>query len=177
MKLVMAGGTQERRSMLLMMRSGISAFLLGTGVLLCRLDSTCTLTNELSSSDSSQDAVSPLIPPANVDVTDLPPTWSSLSTFTVMASFTVASSSALVARCGTSVPRLTPSHSVAPSQRRVRRGHVKASIHDTGYAIADAVSKVADKADKAVGSVNAPGWVLPVSYVPCSADSIGSCLI
>ncbi len=43
---------------------------------------------------------------------------------------------------------------------------MKASVHDTGYILADAVSKVADKADKAVGSVNAPGWVLPVSYVP-----------
>ncbi len=91
-----------------------------------------------------------------------------------MASFTVASSSALFASRGSSVPSFTPSHSVAPSQRRVRSGQIKASIHDTGYIIADAVSKVADKADKAVGSVNAPGWVLPVSYVPCSVDSLSN---
>ena len=93
---------------------------------------------------------------------------------TVMASFTVASPSALLARRGFSVPSFTPSHSVAPSQRRVRNGQIKATIHDTGYVLADAVSKVADKADKAVGSVNAPGWVLPVSYVPCAADSLSN---
>lgn len=91
-----------------------------------------------------------------------------------MASFTVASSSALSARHGFSVSSFAPSRSVAPSQRRTRSGQIKASIHDTGYLIADAVSKVADKADKAVGSVNAPGWVLPVSYVPCAADSLSN---
>ncbi|DBA94218.1 hypothetical protein WJX77_002010 [Trebouxia sp. C0004] len=95
-----------------------------------------------------------------------------------MASFTVASSSALVARRGPSIPSLTPSHSsVAPSQRRVRRDQVKASAHDTGYAIADAVSKVADKADKAVGSVNAPGWVLPVSAIAVAVILTASSLL
>lgn len=38
-----------------------------------------------------------------------------------------------------------------------------ASFPDSGYILADAVSKVADKADKVVGSVDAPAWVLPVS--------------
>lgn len=42
----------------------------------------------------------------------------------------------------------------------------KASFVDTGYLLADAASKVADTADKAAakaGSVDAPGWVLPVA--------------
>ncbi|DBA89627.1 hypothetical protein WJX79_001152 [Trebouxia sp. C0005] len=94
-----------------------------------------------------------------------------------MASFTVPSSSALLARRGSSVPSFTPSHSVAPSQRRVRNGQIKASIHDTGYLIADAVSKVADKADKAVGSVNAPGWVLPVSAIAVAVILTASSLL
>ena len=52
---------------------------------------------------------------------------------------------------------------LAPQQRAHRRITTKAGLTDTGYVLADAVSKVADKADKAVGSVDAPAWVLPVS--------------
>ncbi len=145
-------------------------------LLLSRLDNTCTLTNELSSSDSSLGAILSTFSgtPANVHVTDLLLTLAKLEHVIVMASFTVASSSALFARRGSSVPSFAPSRSVAPSQRRIRGGQIKASFHDTGYLIADAVSKVADKADKAVGSVNAPGWVLPVSYVPCAAGSLSN---
>ena len=55
------------------------------------------------------------------------------------------------------------SKAVVPAYPRASRTALHTSLSDTGYTLADAVSKVADKADKAVGSVNAPGWVLPVS--------------
>lgn len=47
--------------------------------------------------------------------------------------------------------------------QRSQQTLTKASFVDTGYTLADAAGKVADKAQNAVGSVNAPGWVLPVS--------------
>lgn len=52
---------------------------------------------------------------------------------------------------------------VARNQRTRRATLTNASFPDSGYILADAVSKVADKADKVVGSVDAPAWVLPVS--------------
>lgn len=63
-------------------------------------------------------------------------------------------------------------HTLIPCSAIPRRGrhavrHVtSASFHEAGYLLADAVSKVADKADQTaakVGSVDAPGWVLPVA--------------
>lgn len=50
--------------------------------------------------------------------------------------------------------------------RNVTKHVTTASFVDTGYALADAASKVADQADKVAakaGSVDAPGWVLPVA--------------
>ena len=47
--------------------------------------------------------------------------------------------------------------------QRSQQTLTKAALVDTGYNLADAAGKVADKAQNAVGSVNAPGWVLPVS--------------
>ncbi len=141
--------------------------------MLCRLDNTCTLTNEFIFFRffARCNTLHLLWYSRQRTCYRLAAHLAKLEHVIVMASFTVASSSALFARRGSSVPSFAPSRSVAPSQRRTRSGQIKASFHDTGYLIADAVSKVADKADKAVGSVNAPGWVLPVSYVPCPAGS------
>ena len=79
-----------------------------------------------------------------------------------MTSLTVAPSSALVA--GRAYTAKLPGQPKGFAlHQRTRRSLTKVSLVDTGYVLADAVGKAADKADKVVGSVNAPGWVLPVS--------------
>ena len=60
----------------------------------------------------------------------------------------------------------TPIPSSVGRGRHAVRHVTRAGFVDTGYLLADAASKVADKADQAaakVGSVDAPAWVLPVA--------------
>ena len=81
----------------------------------------------------------------------------------MMASVTSSASLALVSRPASFArlpARLSP---VARNERTRRASLTKASFVDSGYTLADVASKVADKADKVVGSVDAPAWVLPVS--------------
>ena len=79
-----------------------------------------------------------------------------------MMSLTVApSSAALVGRAFTT--NISGRSKSCALHQRSHRNVTKASIADTGYMLADAAGKVADKADKVAGSVDAPGWVLPVS--------------
>lgn len=81
-----------------------------------------------------------------------------------MASLTVASSSpAIAGRAFTT--RLPGPTKITLHQRSHQRTRclTRATLVDTGYTLADAVGKVVDKAENAVGSVNAPSWVLPVS--------------
>ena len=82
-----------------------------------------------------------------------------------MASLTVASpSSAIAGRAFTvRLPGRSKSNLHQRTPQRSPRSLTKAALVDTGYTLADAAGKVADKAQNAVGSVNAPGWVLPVS--------------
>ena len=80
-----------------------------------------------------------------------------------MAVLSVAPSSAYVLPRSSCLTKVNRSKAAAPKQREARRCAANASFSDTGYALADSVSKVADKADKVVGSVDAPGWVLPVA--------------
>lgn len=82
-----------------------------------------------------------------------------------MALLTVASSSPAIAgrACTTRLPGPTKITLHQRSHQRTYRSLTKATLVDTGYTLADAVGKVADKAENAVGSVNAPSWVLPVS--------------
>lgn len=60
---------------------------------------------------------------------------------------------------------LHPKSSRSIGRKSASRSVTSVSIMDTGYVLADAVSKVADKASAQVGSVDAPGWVLPVAAI------------
>ena len=82
-----------------------------------------------------------------------------------MASFAVASYSSAIAGRALTVTLPVRSKSILHQRtpQRSQRSLTKAALVDTGYTLADAAGKVADKAQNAVGSVNAPGWVLPVS--------------
>ena len=82
-----------------------------------------------------------------------------------MASLTMASSSTAITGSAFSVKLAGRSKSNLHQRtpQRFQRSLTKAALVDTGYTLADAAGKVADKAQNAVGSVNAPGWVLPVS--------------
>ena len=82
-----------------------------------------------------------------------------------MASLTVASSSFAIAgrASNAKLPGRSTSSFHQRTHQRSSRSLTKAAPVDTGYTLADAAGNVADKAQNAVGSVNAPGWVLPVS--------------
>lgn len=79
-----------------------------------------------------------------------------------MTALTVAPTSAALAGRGFTTKFFGRCKPCARNQR-THRNVTKASIVDAGYILADAADKVADKANKVVGSVDAPGWVLPVS--------------
>lgn len=79
-----------------------------------------------------------------------------------MLSLTVAPSSAALAGRALA-PKLYGRSKPCVLNQRTHRNVTKASIVDASFILADAADKVADKANKVVGSVDAPGWVLPVS--------------
>lgn len=85
-----------------------------------------------------------------------------VTTITKMISLTLAPSSAALA--GRSFTANSSHRSkLSTLNQRTHRNVTRANIVDAGYLLADAADKVADKANKVVGSVDAPGWVLPVS--------------
>lgn len=79
-----------------------------------------------------------------------------------MLSLTVTPSSAALAG-GAFTPKLYGRSKPCAPNQRTHRNVAKASVVDAGFILADVADKVADKANKVVGSVDAPGWVLPVS--------------
>lgn len=93
-----------------------------------------------------------------------------------MISLTLAPSSAALA--GRSFTANSSHRSkLSTLNQRTHRNVTRANIVDAGYLLADAADKVADKANKVVGSVDAPGWVLPVSAVAVALILTASSLL